>query len=299
MFRNLRFYRLQGEWPASEQALSAALAGSAFTPCGPLTERSSGWIPIHRHISDLHARRLNGAELFRLRSQSRMLPPAAINEALEERIEEYRARQGEEPSPREKRRLKAETRDQLLPKALLRSERIWGYIDLAENIIGIDSASENTCERFLRCLRIPLDTLSMRPLEFEQPIGDLLLNIFLGDAPARFALGRECVMLDAKDAGAKVRWTDFDLQDKTIRDHVADGMRLTQLAIEYDNVLSCTINASGVLSKVRILGADAKEARNESDPVARLDAEFVLLTGTVRQLLADLKSALGGVAKAA
>jgi DNA recombination-dependent growth factor C len=31
-----------------------------------------------------------------------------------------------------------------------------------------------------------------------------------------------------------------------------------------------------------------------NDPVARLDAEFVLLTGTLRSLLGDLKKALGG-----
>ena len=37
-------------------------------------------------------------------------------------------------------------------------------------------------------------------------------------------------MQDAADYGAKVRWTNFDLSDPTIRTHVADGMRLTHLA---------------------------------------------------------------------
>ena len=62
------------------------------------------------------ARRLNGADLIRLRSQSRVLPPSVINEELEARIEDYRKRMKEDPSPREKRRLKAERRDELLPK---------------------------------------------------------------------------------------------------------------------------------------------------------------------------------------
>jgi recombination associated protein RdgC len=297
MFRNVRYYRLKGDWPDSEEAVSAALNKDAFIPCGPLTERSSGWVPIDANLNELLARRLNGAELIRLRSQSRVLPPAVINEVLEERIDDFRERMQEEPGRREKRRLKAETRDTLLPKALLKSDRIWGYVDLAENIIGVDAAQAAACERFLRHLRIAFETLSTVPLKYNQPVDALLTRIFLGDAPDRFTLGRECRMQDATDAGSTVRWTDFDLTDKTIRDHVADGMRLTHLAIEYDNVLSFVLDENGVLSKLRLLGVDGKEnkdAREDIEEVARLDAEFVLLTGMLRQLVGDLKKLLGG-----
>ena len=41
------------------------------------------------------ARRVNGADLLRLRSQSRLLPPAVIAEELETRIQEYRERMNE------------------------------------------------------------------------------------------------------------------------------------------------------------------------------------------------------------
>lgn len=40
MFRNVRFFRLDNEWPENEEALSQALEKAAFKPCGPLTERS-------------------------------------------------------------------------------------------------------------------------------------------------------------------------------------------------------------------------------------------------------------------
>ena len=46
MFRNARMYRLESDWPDSEAAASEELAKASFTPCGPLTERSSGWIPV-------------------------------------------------------------------------------------------------------------------------------------------------------------------------------------------------------------------------------------------------------------
>jgi recombination associated protein RdgC len=295
MFRNLRFYRLDSDWPDSEEALSQQLEAAGFEPCGPLTERSSGWVPVNTDAGESLARRLNGADLIKLRSQSRVLPAAAINEELETRIDEFRNRMKEEPSTREKRRLKAETRDELLPKAMLKSDKIWGYVDLKEKIIGIDTAQESVAERFLRRLRAGFGDLNIRPLQFRKPVNDLLTAIFLGDAPRQFALGRECRMQDAADAGSVVRWSEFDLSEKTIRNHVANGMRLTHLAIEYDNVLSCVLNENGAIGKLKFLGMD-DDGGDDNDPLARFDAEFALTTGTLRLMLGDLGKLLGGFA---
>ncbi len=295
MFRNVRFYRLDGSWPDSEENLSQALQTAGFKPCGPLTERSSGWTSIDPDTSENLARRVNGADLLRLRSQSRVLPPAAVNEELEVRVEEFRARMQEAPSPREKRRLKAEARDELMPKALLKSDRIWGYVDLKEKILGIDCAQDAAAERFIRRLQASVDGMNIRPLQFMQPVDELLSGIFFGGAPKQFAVGRECRMQDMGDAASVVRWTEFDLTDQTIRNHVANGMRLTHLAIEYDNIMSCVLNENGVISKLRFLGMD-DDIEDHKDPLARLDAEFVLITGTLRNLLGDLKKELGGFA---
>jgi recombination associated protein RdgC len=275
--------------------LSQNLKETEFQPCGPMTERSSGWMPVGPKTGELFARRLNGADLFKLRSQSRVLPAAAIKEEVETRIEEFRERMREEPSAREKRRMKAESRDELLPRAMLKSDKIWGYADLKEKVIGIDTAQDSVAERFLRRLRAAFGDLNIRPLQYRQPVGDLLTGIFLGGAPRQFSLGRECRMQDAVDAGSVVRWTDFDLADKTIRDHVANGMRLTHLAIEYDNTLSCVLDENGVIGKLRFLGMD-DDRDNDSDPLARQDAEFALTTGTLRLLLGDLRKLLGGFA---
>lgn len=295
MFRNIRYYRVDNLWPDSEEELSATLAKAAFEPCGPLTERSSGWMPVFADAGDSLARRVNGADLLKLRSQSRVLPPAAINEELENRIEEFRTRMGESPSPREKRRLKAETRDELLPKAMLKSDKIWGYFDISEKIIGIDTAQESVAERFLRRLRVPFGDLNLTPLQYRKPVGELLTSIFLGGAPKQFLPGRECRMQDAADKSSTVRWSAFDLTDRTIRDHVANGMRLTHLAIEYDNVLSFVLDEDGVMTKLRLLGMD-EDKEIDNDPLARLDAEFALTTGVLRQLLLDTGKLLGGFA---
>ncbi len=296
MFRNVRFYRLDGSWPNSEQTLSKDLEKAAFQPCGPFTERSSGFIAVDADSSDSLARRVSGADLMRLRSQSRVLPHAVVNEELEARVNEYRERTREAPSPREKRRLKAEARDELLPKSMLKSDRVWGYVDIGQKILGIDAAQESNADRFLRRLQATSDTINFQPLQFARPFNDFLTSVFLGAAPKQFAAGRECRMQDAADAGSVVRWSNFDLGDRSIRDHVAHGMRLSQLQIVYDNVMSFVLSDAGVITKLKFVGMD-DEAEDDDEPLARLDAGFVLLTGTLRRLLGDLRKLLGDPAR--
>lgn len=286
MFRNVRFYRVEGTWPDSEEALSESLGKACFEPCGPFTERSSGFEPVAPESGEALARRLNGADLLRLRSQSRVLPHSVVNEELELRAEEFRERTGDMPRGRNRRRLKAEVRDELLPKALLRSERIWGYFDLTKNLLAVDAAREAAAERFLRRLQAANDLLQFRPLALKLPFADLMNGIFLGDAPQQFAVGRECRMRDPVEKQSVVRWANFDLADRGIRDHVANGMRLTHLGIVYDEILSCVIDENGVLTKIKFLGMD-DDGEQPENALARMDAEFVLLTGTMRRLLED------------
>ena len=294
MFRNVRWYTFEGPWPESEDKLSEALQKAAFRPCGPLTERSNGWEAVAADVSESLARRVAGADLLRLGSQSRVLPHAAVNEELEMRVAEYRKKAGEEPSSRQKRRFKNDARDELLPKALLKSDRINGFVDPKEHLIGIDSGQEANAERFLRRLTAAVDGLSIKPLQFANPLEQFLGKVLFGDCPSQFVAGRECRLQDLTDPKAIVRCMNVDLSDPTFRRNIADGMRLTHLAIEYDNVASLVLDMDGNITKLKFIG-DEDEAELES-ATERLDADFVLLTGVLRNLLKDLSKQHGKTA---
>lgn len=294
MFRNVRFYRVSSPWPEAEQELSDLLEKCSFVPCGPLTEKRSGW--EEPAADGLFSRRVGGADLLQMRTQSRLLPAAAIQEALVERVAEYRSRMSQEPSRRVLRRLKEETRDELLPKSLLKSERVNGFFLLSERVLGIDAGSESKAERFLDLLRASLQNFECVPLAFEQAPGDLLSALFLGENLQGFEPGAECRMQDLSEQKAVATWRHSNLADPAIRQHVIDGMKLTHLEIEYNNIFSCVISETAALSKIRFAEAEADDTGADEDPLALQDARFVLLTGTLRELLKDLKKALGGYA---
>jgi recombination associated protein RdgC len=295
MFRNLRLYRLHSAWPESEQALAEQLEAAAFKPCGSYTERSSGFEAPTGDDADPLCRRVAGADLLRLRSQTRLLPAAAVNEALEERLAEFRSRTERDPSRREKRQLKDEIHAELMPKALLKSERVRGFCLIREQLIGIDTAAEAQAERFLDKLRDALGSLQVTPLKFKQPVGGLIHKVFLGDGPREFRPGREARMQDPAAGAATVSWLDIDLTDDDVRRHVRNGLKLTRLGMVFDDVASLVIDTDGVVRKLKLQGMDQAEDTDDEDPVARLDAEFVLLTGVTRRLVQALEKSLGGM----
>jgi recombination associated protein RdgC len=296
MFRNLRFYRITSPWPKTEQMLSDLLSENVFSPCGAYSERTAGWEAPANYDDAPLCRRLNGADLLQLRTQSRVLPVAAIKEVLEEKVVEYRSRMDQEPPRGELRRLREDTKGELLPKALLKSERSRACFIHSESLLAIDVGTDAKAEWFIDQLRTCFGQFNCTPLDFNNPPGELLKRIFLGETPLGFSLGRECRMQDLKDTRSIATWREFELADQSIRRHVIDGMKLTHLGIGFDELLSCVIDEDGVISKLRFIEGDAIDTPDYEDPLARLDADFVLLSGTVQRLAENLKKLLGGYA---
>lgn len=302
MFRNLRLYRVLGPWPADEESLSDALSRKAFRPCSALSERSAGWEPPAAQREDVSgesggtrlARTLAGATLLELRTQVRVLPPAAVKEALAEREEDYRRRMGQAPPARERRRLREETRTELLPKALVQSSRTRGCVLPSERLLFVDAAAPAKAEWFLEHLRTCLDGVRFEPLRYNKSPGALAQDMFLAGPPSGFSLGRECRMADPTDGRSTGTWRHVDLDDETLRRHVRDGMKLTRLGFGFEEMFSGVLHDDGVISKIRLVEGDAADVSDEEDALARQDAEFVLLTGIVRRLLQRLEALLDG-----
>lgn len=298
MFRNLRFYRITSPWPESEEKLSEILAENAFSPCGAYSERSAGWEAPADFDGAPLCRRLNGADLLQLRTQSRVLPVAAIKEAMADKVTEYRSRMAQEPPRSELRRLREETKDDLLPRALLKSERNRACFIHSESLLVIDAGTDSKAEWFIDQLRTCFGEFNCTPLAFNHEPAELLKRVFLGESPLGFTLGRECRMQDLSDSKSIATWREFELTDPAIRKHVADGMKLTHLGVGFDELVSCVINEHGDITKFKFSEGDAADIPDSDDPLARLDADFVLLSSTVTRMVANLKKLLGGYATA-
>ena len=118
----------------------------------------------------------------------------------------------------------------------------------------------------------------------------------MGGQQPGFTLGRECRMRDEGDSKSIVTWKDFELADASIRRHLAEGMKLTHLGIGFEQVLGCVISEEGAFNKLKFIAGEAVDSLDGEDPIAVLDADFVLLSGTLHRLVEALKKMLGGFA---
>jgi recombination associated protein RdgC len=295
MFRSLRFYRFEDPWLEDEDAVAAHLDGVAFAPCGPFSEQSAGFeAPSGVEGSPLF-RRVAGTTLLRLRRQVRLLPAAAVNETLPERIAEYEARMGREASRKERKQLRDEVYGELLPRALLRSDRLHALVLERERLLVIDAAVPARAELVLDRLRDAFGSFKVQPLTFRDPVSALLARILLGDGPRELRLGRECRLNDPASARSTVQWTDMDLAEEEPRALLQNGLRLLRLGVEFEELFVGVVDQEGVWRKVKWPDVGAAEVGDE-DPLARLDTELTLLAGGVRRLVSVLERVLGTAA---
>ena len=293
-FRNLRVYRIQSEWPESEEALSDLLAAAEFKPCGAFAERSGGFETPVDNSGDLMCRRLAGNDLIQLRVQSRVLPAAAVKEALAERVKEFKQRMHSEPNRAEKRELKEEIYSQLLPQALTRSDRVQAFYLRDKKLLVVGTASQSVAEYLLDNLGRALISLRYSPLAFKQPALDLLTQVFLQTRVDSFSLGRECRMRDPSDSAATVNWLDIDLADPSVRRHVTEGLAVDRLGLNFDQVFRFVLDSDLVVRKLRLADQESIHDEPMDDPLAKHDADFVMLSACVNQLMEGLEKSLGG-----
>ena len=223
-----------------------------------------------------------------------MLPPAAVQEALAVRIESFKQRTHTEPNRAEKRDLKDEVYSELLPQALLKSDRVQAIMLPQEGVLIVGSASETVADYFMDALKRAMVTFQYAPVAFKTPPQEFIKRLFMGNTSEHFRMGRECRMRDPSDTRSSVNWLDFDLADGAIRRHVTDGLKVDRLGVIFDQVCALVLDEDLVLRKVRLLGQDGMDTAPEEDPLAKHDAEFVIMAGAFKSMVAGLSSELGG-----
>lgn len=300
MLKSFRAFRVHSDWPDSETELATALEKASFKPCNAYSERSFGFEPpVVTAVATAEgalARRLSGADLMQLRFQSRVLPVAVVKESLAERVADFHRRTLREPSRQEKRELKEEVYGELLPKALLQSDRIRGFFIRDISILVVATPTAKIAEQFQSSLREALGSLQVTPLAFRKPMKTLLHDVFLGKSKEQFQLGRECRMKDPGEKGSTVSWLDMELADSSVRKHVSDGLVLDRLGIHFDSIASLVLDEEAVVRKLRFSGLDALDEMDDEDPLLRHDAEFTIEVGLASKLLDALQENLGGYA---
>lgn len=297
LFKNLLVYRFTSPFGLAAD-LAELLAKSEFVPCGTQDMAKSGWVPpmpdgeVLDHV-------VNGCALICLRKQQKILPGAAVTEALEEKVRAIETAEARKVYRKERKQIKEEILITLAPRALTRSSRTFAYIDVANQWLIVNSSSRNRAEELLTQLRNDIGSLALVPLETHgQPITKLTEWVRNGALPVDFTLGEQCDLRDVQESSNTVKVREQDLRSDEVSQHIEAGKQVTQLALTWQEAIDFVIGDDLVVRRVKFRDAVLEQIDNAEDARAHFDQEFSVMTIELGRLVADLIGAFGGVAQA-
>ena len=295
MFKNARLFRLDTPFNLDLATLEERLNTRRFRPCGPIETATMGWsAPLGEDTTAL-AHGMGGCLLMCARKQERLLPSSAVAEAVDERIAELEAGEARDVGRAERRRLREQVVNEMLPRAFTRSRRTQLYIDTEAGWLVVDAASDKQAEDVVSLLRETLESLPAKLPDPDKTPSTIMTDWLLQDsAPADFVPGDACELRDADDKAGVVRCSGQDLASDEMLNHLRAGKRVTKLALAWDERLSFVLAEDLSLKRLRVGEALLEEMDDtDLDPIARLDAEFAILALQVRQLIARLDEVFG------
>ena len=291
LFRNLTLFRFPTSLRPSLDALDDHLPDAALKPVGPLELSSRGFVSPFGRGDEALSHRVGDCVLLTLGAEDKLLPSAVVNEALAQKLDALREREGRNPGGRERKRLKDEVLTDLLPRAFARPSRVNGYLDLELGWLVVDSSSRKTGEAFVGALREALGSFPALPVNAESSPRTLLTSWISGEPmPDAFTLGDECELRDPVDEGAIVKCRRQELDSDEVREHLKAGKQGFQLALTFEDRLSFVLGEDLVVRKLRFLETATEPLeKDERDSLrAEIDATFALMSGELKRLLQRL-----------
>lgn len=297
-FKNLTVYRFNKPFSTDIEALETALEGFTFSPCSSQDISKFGFSKALGKLGHTLVHSANNRHLICATKEEKLLPSQVIKEALEEKVSLLEEEENRKLTKKEKDALKDEITTTLLPRAFSRRSQIKALLLLDEQLILVDSSSAAKAEELLALLRKALGSLPVVPMSTKTPI-EVQMTEWLkqGNAPAPFTIQDEAELKSAADDGATVRFKQQDLGEEEVLAHLETGKQVHKLALHFGQSIAFVLQSDAGQRRLKF-SEEFRAATDDvagEDPLAKLDADFELMSSELVALMLALVDALGGV----
>jgi recombination associated protein RdgC len=290
MFKNLSIFRI-----TSMPAGFDALADNPFTPCQPNEAKSSGWVPPRGYEHGQLAEVVGGQIILKLMTETKAVPAEVVQRRVDEAVQQIEASTGRKPGKKERRDIKEDAVNALLPQAFPKRSATLVWIDPATNLLAIDSASQNRTDDVMAAMIKSLDGLAVQYVNTQQsPAGSMAHWLVEQEPPQGFTIDRECELKANDESKAVVKYGRHPLDIDEVCKHVQQGKMPTKLAMTFDDRVSFVLTEAMTLKKVEMLEAALIGDNGMTLEDEAFDADVAIATGELRNLIPVLLDALGG-----
>lgn len=289
-FKNCHIYLLGEEQALTSSELGSKLENHRFSEVGRQESERVGWIsPLNRNLEEL-VHTANGCHLLCLRREQKVIPASMLKERLEDRVHAIESTEGRKVYGKEKSALKDDILSLLKPNALTKSGHIFGYFDFRNNLLVVNAGSNAMADTFVQLLIDSLGSLGAVKLMGEENPSTIMNQWILSSLPAGWSLTGQYELKDPKDERV-AKFKDNEANNALITDLIEDGYWVQKLGIRFHDYFSAIIQDSLQIKSIKY--SDELVAENDdvdaSEKYARFDADFVLMTQTLAEFIADFK----------
>lgn len=269
-------------------AVTNEVAMDEFAPCGKSQEKSVGWVPPRGIEHGEFLEHLNGHYIARLAIETKSVPSSEITKYLDARCAHIEATTGRKVGKRERREIKEDAKQHLLPNAFPKRKDILVWIDVKAMRVVIDTASRSVADDVVTMLVRAGLTLGM--LNTAKSPATFMHNLMLDEdeAVGDFTLGRECELEAVDESKAKVTFKNHPLDSEAVQEHIKQGKAVSKLGIFSQNC-SFVMTEGGAFKKIVLIN---DEKSNEHDDA--FDADVFIATTLISEMLNEMIEALGG-----
>lgn len=297
-FKNLRAFRMTYNTGLDADKLEQVLSENAFTPCGKVDLSRAGWVPPLGPKGEMLTHTVAQNTMVCLRKQEKVLPPAAINEQVGERVAALEQTEGRPAMRREKTAMKDEIMMDLLPRALTKSEHIFAYFDFSRQFLLIDTPSAAKAELVIDYLRAAVGALPVVPLSCHGDAADIMTRWLKSRVPDGFELEQEIELQNMREARNVVRCRYQDIDSREVLAHLDAGKRVTLLAMAWREAIRFMLAEDFSIKRLKFEAKVTDHGDGEADDVAGVfDQDFAVMAVQLGKLLDELLDAFGGVEK--
>ncbi|MFK8053888.1 MAG: recombination-associated protein RdgC [Woeseiaceae bacterium] len=297
-FKNLRAFRLTYSIELTAEKLEEALSKHVFSPCGNIDLARMGWVPPLGNHGEMLTHTVGHYTMVCLRRQEKVMPPAAINERVNEKVAALETREGRPALRREKTSLKDEVTLELLPRALTKSDLVFAYFDLQRQYLLIDASSAGKAELLVEQLRAALDVLPVVPLDCHGDTADIMTRWLKSRVPDGFTLEQDIELQNTREARNVVRCRYQEIESQEVLAHLDAGKRVTKLAILWRESIRFMLAEDFGMTRMRFESKIMDHGDGEADDVVgTFDQDFAVMAVQLGRLLDELLDAFGGVEK--
>lgn len=278
-FKNLTAYKIT---EIDIDIFESSINKLAFISCSNSQRSSRGFTnPFVKDDNCLF--KFNHLAAFCLLNEDKILPAQVINQQTQEYIEELELTRY--VSKKEKSQIKEDMEQKLLPQAFSKFKRTFGYLDLTNNYLVIDSVSDKQITEVL-------DLLQRCEARFEPIIKeetDVLTDWLVEDSyPIDIEIAERCKLTSSiGDSIANISCQGSSMLNDNIKSFIDSGGYITELAVIWKEQLAMTANTKFQFKAIKFL--DGIKDLNKEENTGH-DVDLLLMADVFAELIGTMQS---------